>query len=568
MSAIDLSSKDESQLYPGTIMDEKLETATDRKLRGGYYTPNEIAMFIAQWVIQKDSKLVLEPSCGDGQFIEASINQFSNLGVEKTSITSKIIGVEINANEARKASIRFTKCLQSNGNLKTNDFFAECNNWLAEGATFDGILGNPPFIRYQDFPEEYRTRALDIMRKARLKPNKLMNIWIPFVVGSTLLLKEKGRIGFVLPAELFQVNYAAEIRKFLSDSYSKIILITFNKLVFDGVQQEVVIFLGEKNGRKNHGINIIEVNDISNLKTLNLENLTENLKVLDHSTEKWTQYFLDEKEIELIRKIRKNPAVKQTGDYLRVDVGVVTGQNKFFVLNQNQVLTYNLSGYTTKIFSKSAQLKGVTASQADFENSINSDYQNFLLTTPDIDYTELPAAAQSYIGLGEKNQFNLGYKCKIRKRWWVVPSVWIPDAFMLRQVNAFPKLILNDCQATVTDTVHRVRFVDISKRKLIVSAFLNSLTLAFSEITGRSYGGGVLTFEPSEAEKLPLPLTGAEKLDIGQIDKLIRAGEIEKVLDLTDLVLLRDGLNLSESDVRMLRGIWKKLRNRRLNRKN
>jgi len=102
---------------------------------------------------------------------------------------------------------------------------------------------------------------------------------------------------------------------------------------------------------------------------------------------------------------------------------------------------------------------------------------------------------------------------------------------------------------------------------LVTAAFLNSLTFAFAEVTGRSYGGGVLTFEPSEAESLPLPLTGAKQLDLKHICKLLRDDDIDAVLDITDRMLLIEGLGLSKEQVRMLRGIWGKLRDRRINRK-
>ena len=88
-----------------------------------------------------------------------------------------------------------------------------------------------------------------------------------------------------------------------------------------------------------------------------------------------------------------------------------------------------------------------------------------------------------------------------------------------------------------------------------------------AEITGRSYGGGVLTFEPSEIRKLMIPMKNAELLDVKKIDRLIRANNIESVLDLTDEILLMNGLGLSSSDVKMLRNIWVKLRERRLGRK-
>jgi hypothetical protein len=77
----------------------------------------------------------------------------------------------------------------------------------------------------------------------------------------------------------------------------------------------------------------------------------------------------------------------------------------------------------------------------------------------------------------------------------------------------------------------------------------------------------VLTFEPSESEKLPLPLIGAENLDFDYIDRLLRKNDVTAVLDLTDEVLLIEGLGLSIKEVRILRGIWEKLRDRRINRR-
>jgi adenine-specific DNA-methyltransferase len=138
---------------------------------------------------------------------------------------------------------------------------------------------------------------------------------------------------------------------------------------------------------------------------------------------------------------------------------------------------------------------------------------------------------------------------------------------MLRQVHGHPKLILNSAAATCTDTIHRVRFRNGANRPAVTAAFINSLTCAFSEVTGRSYGGGVLTFEPSEAEYLPLPLRDAEKLNLDEIDVLLRNGDINAVLDITDPILLGDGLGLSKKEIQQLRGIWQKLRDRRIYRR-
>jgi adenine-specific DNA-methyltransferase len=97
---------------------------------------------------------------------------------------------------------------------------------------------------------------------------------------------------------------------------------------------------------------------------------------------------------------------------------------------------------------------------------------------------------------------------------------------------------------------------------------LNSLTFAYAEIMGRSYGGGVLELEPNEADNLPIPLAGGEMLDLREADRALRrSDDISTVLDRHDAVILVDGLGLDSSDVKTLRGIWAKLRDRRIGRK-
>ena len=48
-----------------------IKNATKEKLRGGFYTPEPIASFILKWAMEgEDSLDILEPSCGDGIFLE------------------------------------------------------------------------------------------------------------------------------------------------------------------------------------------------------------------------------------------------------------------------------------------------------------------------------------------------------------------------------------------------------------------------------------------------------------------------------------------------------------------
>lgn len=553
---------------------------TYQKLRGGYYTPKRIADFLTQWAIQSPVASVLEPSCGDGMLLEASIETLLKLGSSKADIAQQLQGIEIDADEAVKAEgrVKAWGIYPAPGMIHVGDFFSYCQAHLFEQSfmgsiskekqTFSAIIGNPPFIRYQNFPEEYRDIAVNIMKHAGFKPSRLMNAWLPFLIASSMLLKPDGRLAMVIPAELFQVNYAAETRRFLSDFYSQITIVTFKKLVFADIQQEVVLLLGERGETGCNGIRILEFENAEELAThIHTEFTKDDLKPMDHSEEKWTQYFLNADEIQLLRTLKKSPQLTLSKCVFSADVGVVTGENKFFILCEEQVRNAHLEGFTEKIVSRSGHLRGTIFSGEDWQTNASDQLPAFLLHAPNVPLHLLPANVKTYVLNGEEQNFHNGYKCSIRNPWYIVPSLWKPDAFMLRQVHHYPKIVLNEADATCTDTIHRIRFCENIDKRVVTSAFMNILTFAFAEVTGRSYGGGVLTFEPSEVEKLPLPLKCSENLDPLYLDKLLRKNDMNTIIEVTDQILLKDGLNLDIHEIHMLHTIWEKLRNRRVHRK-
>ncbi|PHK25092.1 DNA methylase [Nostoc linckia z16] len=547
----------------GVAIDAKVD---NDKLRGGYYTPKPIADFICRWAITSPDNRALEPSCGDGNFLEAAIERYLELGVAQNDLTGKIQGVELSEVEADKAQERISRYGLNGTTVVNSDFFRFVRQ--NDEARYDVVVGNPPFIRYQSFPEEHRNRAVTLMAEVGLIPNKLTNIWVPFLVISASLLNDTGRLGMVIPAELFQVKYAADTRVFLSKFFERITIVTFRKLVFDTIQQEVVLLLCEKKVSDRAGIRVVELDGLADLQAVDLEKLLDKpVKKIEHNTEKWTKYFLNETEIELLRRVKADDRIQTCGDYMDVDVGVVTGRNEFFMMNGEQVATWQVQPYLRPVVSKSPHLKGITFKPDDYTANEGSGYPVHLFLPPNQPFEDLPEACRQYIVYGEDKQYNTGYKCQIRKRWYITPSLKVPDGFALRQVNEFPKLALNEADALSTDTIHRVRFKPGVNGGVAVVSFLNSLTFAFSEILGRSYGGGVLTFEPTEVEELPMPFLVDSKIDLQEIDALMRQKKILEVLDIVDKALLIDQLGFSADEVTQFRAIWKKLSGRRIGRK-
>ena len=56
------------------------------KLRGGYYTSSEVATWLCAWAIRSPKDRVLEPSCGDGAFVEAAAKRLAELGARSPAI--------------------------------------------------------------------------------------------------------------------------------------------------------------------------------------------------------------------------------------------------------------------------------------------------------------------------------------------------------------------------------------------------------------------------------------------------------------------------------------------------
>jgi adenine-specific DNA methylase len=544
--------------------------ASLQKLRGGYYTPSPIAEFLCSWAIQDSNAEVLEPSCGDGEFLRAAAERLLSLGAAPLEVGARIIGVEVARDEAHKASARLKGLGIEEPSVHNDDFFAYSKNNLM-ARLFDAVVGNPPFIRYQHFLEDHRRNAFELMSRVGMRPNRLTNAWTPFVVASTVLLREGGRLAMVIPAELLQVGYAAELRNFLNRTFKKLTIFTFRKLVFGGIQQEVVLLCGER-GRldaEDAWIRTVELNDLPGVVSHEHTEFEQTeLKTMDHASEKWTQYFLSQQELELVRRMRVHPKLTKLGDVASVDVGIVTGMNDFFVLTRTQARQRGLSPYTGRLATRSAQLKGIVFRSRDWKTHFESDGPVLLLDLPKRRIETLGRQARKYVTYGEEQGVHEGYKCSIRDPWYCIPSVWNPDGFLLRQIHGYPKLVLNRARAACTDTIHRVRFKDVRDARKIAAAFLNSMTFAFAELLGRSYGGGVLELEPNEADALPLPLARAECLSIEEADRWLRREEdVEGILDRHDSTLLEDGLGMTKSEVRVLRDIWMKLRDRRIERK-
>ena len=99
---------------------------------------------------------------------------------------------------------------------------------------------------------------------------------------------------------------------------------------------------------------------------------------------------------------------------------------------------------------------------------------------------------------------------------------------MFRQIYDFPRVVLNNADATATDTIHRMK-CRANPEQTVANTYTH-LTAASAEIEGRSYGGGVLELEPTEATNLLVPAELCDAMPVDKCDEHIRRGRLADVL--------------------------------------
>lgn len=525
---------------------------TEQKLKGAYYTPKEIVDFFINWAIAENKKqIILEPSAGAGNFV----NSLKNL-----NINSHVTAIEIDKDEALKIKPNLK---EKQYKILVDDFYNFYEEYKNKDKEFDVIMGNPPYIRYQFLTEEQRAYQSDILINNGLKPNKLINAWVAFTVASLELLKENGKIAFVLPTDILQVSYAKELRKFLFKNLKEINIINFENIVFTETQQDVILLMGIKKDNKNQSTNL----RILNLK--DLSELPENLdgysykNYEDYQSDKWIKFKLSNNDRDFYDTDIKNKTLS-LNELAKTEVGITTGNNKFFVINDELLKSYNLEEYKKPLLGRNIETDGTFYTEKDLEVNIEKKNNVWLL---DFNKKKLSQGALNYLNYGIENGKNKGYKLGIREKWYEVPYIWIPDAFLLRRIGKYPKIVKNEINGVSTDTFHRMKMINNANIYKLLVLFYSSVTLLSCELEGRIFGGGALELIPGDFKNIRIPKV-TDDLDFkklaDEIDYKLRSQiDIEEIVKWVDSNIIQYS-KFSKDDLKITYNLWRTINKKRV----
>lgn len=531
------------------------EDQTEQKLRGGYYTPPDLADFLVRWVGHKNPQTVLEPSCGDGVFFKP---------IAELLPKAKVTGFEIDKTEAKSAT-RNARDIGLDITITPDDFLGWASSAIAEKKTiFDAVLGNPPFVRYQYLPPLFQGRAESIFEQLGCKFTRHTNAWVPFILASFALLNPGGRLAMVVPAEIIHVTHAQSLRTYLGKNASRLVVIDPEELWFPGTLQGAVLLMAEKKASaRTHteGLGMFPVKGREFLKRDPEEVFRAPQSINGKTVEgKWTRALLNPSTRDLLEELIEAGVAKRFDDVAEVDVGIVTGANKFFLVENETVQEFGLQEFAHPMFGRSEHCPGVIYDERQHKaNAAKGNPTNFIWFKDRS--VEKTSKGRRYIQQGEEESLHTRYKCRIRSPWYSVPSVYATEVGMLKRSHDTPRLILNELRAYTTDTAYRIGLKEGSAEQLVYG-FINGLTALSAELEGRHYGGGVLELVPSEIERLLVPPPSKIVPDVVELDKSVRSMSMDSVLEKQTKATL-GAMGVSKKDQLELLGGWKKLRDRR-----
>jgi adenine-specific DNA methylase len=539
----------------------------DRRKLGAYYTPENISDILSNWAIRDRQSTILEPSFGGCGFLQSAHRRLENLGASPSQ--NAIYGCDIDL-------IAFQYLSTVLGSPVDLDRFVHADflkigrpeTWPAE---FDCILGNPPYIPYQSLEAEYRR---DLM--GRTWPVALIggraSLWAYFIANAISLLKGGGRMAWVLPGAFLQADYASSLRKYLAENFAKTIAIVVRERIFAhvGTDEETVILLADGHKRKPKTPQLV----LGEVKThVELAELVEAWEGGSWSgTSSATRpaaLSMNRKYADAFEKFALSSANIQLGQIAKVQIGLVTGANSFFVLNKQALADAGLyEEDCIKILSKFHAAKGLSLSTEDLSRYAQSGGRAFLVNDG---LGDTSGRLKDYLETFDKAKIASTSTFRKRKLWSQPNDGKIPDAFLPVMHHAGPRLVLNIGRLTCTNTIHRVYFnADISdhQQKLSAISMLTTFSQLSAELVGRRYGSGVLKHEPREAEKIRLLLPDADAKDIkrsyNEIDQLLRSDDKQGAQQLADDFIFSSICNEGwKHDVFTLRLALEEMRNRR-----
>jgi len=494
-----------------------LSTYDEKKKIGAFYTPSEASLILCGWAIRSSTDRILEPSFGGCDFLEQAKLRLERIGSEMP--IQQIFGSDID-------EMAFTHLYDKLGIDKKNCNFLK-NDFLTllprnfTNQKFAVIIGNPPYISHYNMSESQKHDAKAAMKHSGFSVPNRASLWAYFILHSFSFLRSGGRMAWILPGSFLFTEYATDVRKEIEKRFERAIAIQLRERIFlsKGSDESTVIVLCD-GFMANQSTTTFEIGFANNLQ--DLQELIASWKLEQWEgkrlSDRTEMLLMEDGGKEIFKKIVENENCYDLSKYTEIQIGIVTGANAFFIINQEAANAHKFPESALKpILPKFFLCKGLCLTNKDIEKARNDNIPCLLINT---DHMRKGNQIYNYIEAFPKDQKEKNRTFAKRAIWHKPDDGKIPDAFFPYMQNYGPRIVLNKLGVTSTNTIHRVFFKPRTRKylqKLVAISILTTFSQLSAEIEGRSYGSGVLKHEPSEAKKIKIYIP--DNLDKKEITK-------------------------------------------------
>lgn len=450
-----------------------------RKDYGQFFTPSVVARFMAEWVMADDPSSILDPAFGLGIFYDEikRIKPNSNFQFTGYEIDPRILDfVGLNGRER---------------NLKIiNDDYLQ-----AERASYDAIICNPPYMRFQKFITRH-----DVLPKIEQQIGQNLvgysNIASVFLVKALNELKRNGRLAFIMPFEFFNAGYGENIKKTLLEKFllKQIIIFANEKDIFPDVTTTVCVLLCQNDGHAD----AIKITRIANNEEINqISSIGDFYQFQINSSDlpydsKWTPIisaFFSQNQLPV--------DFCQLSFYGAFTRGIATGANDFFGLRKSTIEGWNLpEDNLCKCLTKSQQVKTAIFTEEDFLRLYYADQPVYCLDVKDRKNPQII----NYLKTGEKLGYHQRYLTKTRSHWYKIerrnPAPILFGVFSRGRLK-----VIRNLTTAINFTCFHCFYPNIFGDTLINKLFvylLSDMGQNILKANKRSYGGNLDKFEPGD----------------------------------------------------------------------
>lgn len=363
------------QLGHSTIEDisvdmELLIPTEDKKVNGAFFTPAYIVDYILETISPNSNAKIIDPSCGSGAFLLGIIRYMRKMHHKTISniIKDNIFGADILEYNINRSKLLITLyALSENENISANDIHLICTDSLSYNfnSQYDAVVGNPPYVKFQDMDEKTRGFLLNNYKTTRFGT---FNLYFAFFELGLKLLSDNGKLGYITPNNYFTSLAGESLRTFFQDNKCIYHIVDFNATkVFDVQTYTAISFL---NKSKNSIIKYSRIQDYQLPEEyLGCVQLTDN-RYEDLNIKKWRLLCGEERNV--IKTIET--IGEPIGGLFNICVGIATLKDEVYFINPISEDTayyhisrggkqYRIEKELTKVLVKISDMK----SQSDIE---------------------------------------------------------------------------------------------------------------------------------------------------------------------------------------------------------